>query len=151
MQVRPATDSDAEEGSEVLRRSIAELCHADHGGDAARIAAWTVNKTPENWCVWTAQQTTRLCVAVSQGRIWGVGMVSDAGEVLLNYVSPDARWQGVSKALLAYLEAEALGRGAGQCTLNTTETARAFYEAAGYRADAGGKRMTKRLTGAQRD
>jgi GNAT superfamily N-acetyltransferase len=58
--------------------------------------------------------------------------VTDSGEILLNYVSPDARFRGASSALLAGLEARAAGRGARQCTLISTETARRFYRARGY-------------------
>ncbi len=56
----------------------------------------------------------------------------DGGEILLNYVSPDARFRGASSALLAGLEARAACPGARQCTLISTETARRFYRARGY-------------------
>jgi GNAT superfamily N-acetyltransferase len=55
-----------------------------------------------------------------------VGSVPDAGHIALNYVSPDARFRGVSRALLGALEARAMERGSARCTLNSTETARAF-------------------------
>jgi GNAT superfamily N-acetyltransferase len=54
------------------------------------------------------------------------------GEILLNYVSPDARFRGASAALLAAMEARAVERGATRCTLTSTETARRFYRARGY-------------------
>ena len=58
--------------------------------------------------------------------------MTDKGEITLNYVSPDARFRGVSKALLAALEARARELGNDVCTLASTETARRFYLAAGY-------------------
>jgi GNAT superfamily N-acetyltransferase len=58
--------------------------------------------------------------------------VTDGGEILLNYVSPDARFRGASGALLAAMEARASERGATRCTLISTETARRFYQARGY-------------------
>ena len=61
-----------------------------------------------------------------------VGCVTDAGEITLNYVSPDARFRGVSRALLGALEARAVARGNTRCTLTSTETARRFYHAVGY-------------------
>jgi len=76
------------------------------------------------------------------------------GEILHNYVSPDARFRGVSRALLAALESRAAERGARQCRLESTETAHRFYRAAGYADDgppigkfgvASGYRMTKAL------
>ncbi len=38
MQVREAYVEDADEACGVIRRSIAELCHADHKGDASTLA-----------------------------------------------------------------------------------------------------------------
>ncbi len=61
-----------------------------------------------------------------------VGAVTDAGEITLNYVSPDARFRGVSRALLGALENRASERENGRCTLTSTATARRFYLANGY-------------------
>lgn len=105
----------------MLRRSIAELCHADHNGEAAAIATWTANKTPDTWKVWIAQHGTTLYVATDGSRIVGVGMLSDVGEIRLNYILPEARWRGVSKAMLAFMEAEAVRKGISVCRLESTE------------------------------
>jgi len=48
------------------------------------------------------------------------------------YVSPDAGFRGVSRALLGALETRALDRGNQRCTLLGTETERRFYRSAGY-------------------
>jgi GNAT superfamily N-acetyltransferase len=96
------------------------------------LAQWLVNKTPENVAVWIARPDSSLIVAVENGAIVAVGMVTDAGEILLNYVSPDARFRGVSRALLAALESRAAERGARQCRLESTETAHRLYCANGY-------------------
>jgi GNAT superfamily N-acetyltransferase len=154
MEIRRATADDAEAACQVLRRSIAELCAADHRGDAGTLAAWLANKTPENLRRWTANQ--RLFVAAEDGAILGVAALSLAGEVTLNYVSPDARFRGVSKALVARLEEEAAALGLATLTLSSTATARRFYAAAGY-AEAGppvpgfgitrGFPMVKRIAG----
>ena len=53
----------------------------------------------------------------------------------INYVSPDARFRGVSRALLRALEERAIERGNVRCTLTSTETARRFYQANGYVED----------------
>ena len=129
MQIRRATPEDAEAACSVLRRSITELCHADHKGDAATLAAWLANKTPESVRRWTGN--THLFVAAEHGAILGVASLSATGEILLNYVSPDARFRGVSKALVARLEEEAAKLGIETLTLNSTETARRFYRACG--------------------
>ena len=49
-------------------------------------------------------------------------------------VVDDVRGRGVGAALLRFLEAEALERGARRFTLNAQVSARGFYEKAGYRA-----------------
>jgi GNAT superfamily N-acetyltransferase len=61
-----------------------------------------------------------------------VGSVTDAGRITLNYVLPEARFQGASKALLRALEQRARQHGCRQISLTSTETARRFYLAAGY-------------------
>jgi GNAT superfamily N-acetyltransferase len=67
--------------------------------------------------------------------ILAVGSVTDTGEITLNYVSPDARFRGVSRALLGAFEARAIQRGNLRCVLISTETARRFYHANGYVED----------------
>jgi GNAT superfamily N-acetyltransferase len=147
VEVRLATLEDAEEGSRVLRRSIIELCQADHGAEPDAIAAWTANKTPAEWRNWLARPGVYLYVADEDGRILGVGSATQDGRVLLNYVSPDARWRGVSKALLARMEGDMGIWGCARCDLQSSATAHAFYLAQGYRdlPGDGGRRMWKPL------
>jgi GNAT superfamily N-acetyltransferase len=133
MEIRRAAAADAADACTVLRRSISELCVADHGNDQALLARWLSNKTPENIAAWIARPDHSLLVAVEDDAILAVGGVTDAGEVTLNYVSPDARFRGVSKSLIGALEVRAAERGNIQCTLVSTETARRFYHSAGYR------------------
>jgi GNAT superfamily N-acetyltransferase len=80
------------------------------------------------------RQGRQLGAGRSRGRreILAVGSVTDQGEITLNYVSPDARFRGVTRAMLAALEARALARGNDCCTVVSTETALRLYRAAGY-------------------
>ena len=71
-------------------------------------------------------------LAVEGDVVLGVGSVTDAGRIGLNYVSPEARFQGVSRALLQALEQRAAQRGNTKVTLESTETARRFYLSNGY-------------------
>jgi GNAT superfamily N-acetyltransferase len=135
MEIRDATVEDAEAACQVSRRSISELCAADHQGDAAVLELWLRNKTPDTFKGWIAQSNQSVLLAIERGAIIGVGAVSDGGEITLNYVSPDARFRGVSRALLRALEDRARQRGNLRCTLTSTETACRFYFANGYVED----------------
>lgn len=73
-----------------------------------------------------------VLVAVNDDRIVAVGAVTDRGEMRLNYVAPEARLRGVSRAMLRALELRVRERGNSRITLLSTETARQFYRLAGY-------------------
>jgi GNAT superfamily N-acetyltransferase len=135
MEIRDALPREAFAACEVLRRSIEQLCIADHHGNAANLDRWLANKTPSIVESWISQPRSSFLVAVEDGVILAVGAVTDEGKVTLNYVSPDARFRGVSRALLRALESRAAERGSTRCTLKSTETARRFYLSAGYRDD----------------
>jgi GNAT superfamily N-acetyltransferase len=156
MEIRDATPTDTDAACDVLIRSISELCAADHGNDPAILGRWLSNKTPEIVAGWARQPGNSLLVAVEGDVLRGVGSVTDAGEITLNYVAPEARFRGVSRALLAALEVRAAERGNTRCTLTSTETAHRFYQSAGYGDDgkpvgnfgtSSGYPMSKRLSG----
>ena len=129
MQIRDATLSDAAAAAALLRRSITELCVADHRNDPEILLPWIGNKTPKNLASWIEQPSNSALVAVRATTLLGIGMVSDQGEITLNYVSPDARFQGVTRALLAAMEARALALGNVAVILTSTVTARRFTSA----------------------
>ena len=134
MRIRHAVSEDAPAACEVMRRSITHLCVADHRNDPAILKRWLDNKTPEIFRSWIRPDNS-LLVAVEDDSILAVGCVTKIGQITLNYVSPDARFRGVSAALLGALEARAVEQGNKRCTLNSTETARRFYLARGYSED----------------
>jgi hypothetical protein len=92
MQVRPAQITDADHAIDVVRRSIQELCDLDHRGDPATLSMWLSNKTAENMRQWIAAHV--VLVAIEGERIAGVAAVRTDGDVLLNYVAPEARFKG---------------------------------------------------------
>jgi hypothetical protein len=128
--VRNARLGDAPAMSAVLIASITELCIADHRNDPDVLAGWLANKTPEGVAMWFGNPESTLVVAEHWGEIAAVGGFNRAREITLNYVSPSHRFAGVSTALLEGLE---LGLGAGEARLNSTETARRFYERRGWK------------------
>ena len=132
MEIRDALPEDAAAACEVIRRSISELCGADHLNDPVILGRWLANKTPEIVASWISRPCNSVLVAVENATILAVGAVTDAGEITLNYVSPDARFRGASRAMLVALETRARDRGNRRCTLFSTETARRLYQTAGY-------------------
>jgi GNAT superfamily N-acetyltransferase len=131
MQIREAVPEDAGAACQIMRRSIEELCVADHRNDPAILERWLSNTTPEIFKSWIRPDNA-LLVVVEDNSVLAVGCVTDAGEITLNCVSPDARFRGVSAAQLTALEDRARERGNERCTLKSTETARRFYQARGY-------------------
>jgi hypothetical protein len=67
VEIRKACIEEAEQACAVVRRSITELCHVDHQGDAPTLSLWLANKTAENMRRWIAQ--TYVFVAAEQGQI----------------------------------------------------------------------------------
>lgn len=146
--VRDGRPEDAEAAIDTLRRSITELCRDDHGDDPAALQRWLANKTEHSWNEWLSHPDRWCFVAESAGLVRGVGMMSTAGEVMLNYVDPDARFIGISKTLLTHMEQIASNRGLERCFLESTRTALSFYLSSGYARTGAGEnelRLEKRL------
>jgi GNAT superfamily N-acetyltransferase len=135
--VRRAVPADIGAMSDVLVASITALCVPDHGNRPDAVAQWLSNKTPEGVGKWFANPETSLFVADVEEVVAAVGAVSNRREILLNYVSPDHRFAGVSKALLAAMEA---ALGAGEARLTSTTTAHRFYQRTGWTDDGPAER-----------
>lgn len=131
--IRPALHADVEEAADLLRRSIAELCVADHGNDAERLERWLSNKTPAHFVKWIDDPLNTIFVAVVGGRMASAGGVRQVDGIVLNYVHPEARFMGVSGAMMTHLEGVLRAREEAIAYLVSTITARRFYEARGYR------------------
>jgi GNAT superfamily N-acetyltransferase len=132
MEVRKAIPKDAQFICLVVRRSITELCAADHKNDPAILDRWLANKTPENVLRWIADPGNTLLVATEDENVLAAGCVKTSGEIVLNYVSPDAQFRGISKAILKSLEHASKAQGRLVSSLDSTLTALRFYNDAGY-------------------
>ncbi len=130
--VRRAEPDDVPALSRLLIASITELCTLDHRNEPAAIAAWTANKTPEGVAAMLADAANQLFVAERAGDLAAVGLVRDGQEIGLNYVDPAHRFQGVSRALLAAMEAAMHEAGTVESRLKSTVTAHGFYLANGW-------------------
>lgn len=134
--VRRAGIEDVPRMSAVLTASITELCTADHRNDPVILARWLANKSPEGVRAMFADAGGRMLVALDGDRVAAVGSIRGGREIGLNYVHPAHRFKGVSRALLAAMEAELRASGAREAVLTSTATAHRFYLDAGW-VDAG--------------
>jgi GNAT superfamily N-acetyltransferase len=135
--VRAAAVEDAQAAAGVLRRSISQLCVADHRNEPEVLTPWLANKTPESVAAWITSGRNYCIVALRDGVLCGMAAMTLAGEINLCYVDPAARFQGLSDAMLKALEAHARSLKLSRVYLNATTTATRFYQARGYVRIAG--------------
>jgi len=132
LHIRRAEPNDAADICRVVRSSIVELCFEDHHDDELVLSRWLENKTTENVLRWIANPNNLNLVAARKELMLAAGCVTVSGEIILNYVSPNARFKGVSSMLLAEMEAATSSAGGNACVLNSTATAHRFYQRRGY-------------------
>jgi GNAT superfamily N-acetyltransferase len=132
ISVRRSVESDAPAACNVVRRSITDLCVADHQNDHATVAEWLENKTVVFFQRVINAESNSCVVATLDGKICGFGHINHTGVIGLLYVAPEARFMGVSTAMLEWLESEAPRLGIPTVTLESSLTAKKFYEARGY-------------------
>lgn len=131
-EIRTATSHDAAAACHVLRRSITECCVQDHREQAAVLDGWLGNKTPDNVASWIASPSNHTLVAVRDGEVVGVALVTQAGKLSLCYLLPEAQHAGIGKALLHAVEAQARAWGVSVLRLHSTASAHDFYARNGY-------------------
>src|SRR5262245_56729946 len=132
MKIRPAHLSDIPRMIDVVCRSITELCTEHYFNDPEILARWLSNKTSANFERWITDGRYFVVVAELALGLMGVGLMRDDGEVQLNYVSPDSRFQGVSKALILAMEKHARALGLHEVRLQSTQIASRMYASLGY-------------------
>jgi GNAT superfamily N-acetyltransferase len=130
-RIREANPKDAEAACKVLRHSIEQCCADDHKNDAAILSSWLANKTPEIIRTWFNPPAYAV-IAEQDGESVGVALLGGSGVITLNYLLPEARFQGIGKAMLGALEKEAERRGLTELELSSTATAHGFYLRNGY-------------------
>jgi GNAT superfamily N-acetyltransferase len=130
--VRPAAEADVGAACDVLRRSIRELCVADHGHDEHVLSAWLANKTPENVRAWISSASSFSVVAVEGAEVRGFGLVQNDGEIQMCYLVPEAQYRGAGKLMLRALEEQAARWRLQGVFLTSSVTAKRFYERNGY-------------------
>jgi N-acetylglutamate synthase-like GNAT family acetyltransferase len=132
VSVREAIPDDAAEAARVMRRSIRELCAADHRNEESALADWLENKTTANVRQWIESSANDSVVVEREGRIIGFGVIGDTGEILLLYIDPSAAGSGAGSVLLDALEEHARRRGLRSVWLESTVTAKGWYQRRGF-------------------
>ena len=145
--VRIASVEDAPVVTDLLRRSISQLCVEDHHNDSESLELWLKNKTVPIVRGWFESPKLYCVVACTDGMVSGFAAMNAVGEVLLCYVDPGARFQGVSAAMIQALEKEAQNRRLAEIRLSSTITAKRFYQERGYIAIGGPKQMFRLVVG----
>jgi len=79
-----------------------------------------------------APHRTLVFVAIVDGEVCGFGHINHDGVIGLLYVAPEARFLGASTAMLEWLENEVARLGIRIVRLESSLTAKRFYEARGY-------------------
>lgn len=118
--IRQAAPKDANAAVEVVRRSIEELCAADHRNDEATLAKWLANKTPENFCSWIFDPDNFCVIAVADGKVSGVGLVHRSSEIRLLYLAPGSQRRNMGRAIHAALEEKTRAWGLRKLHLDST-------------------------------
>jgi GNAT superfamily N-acetyltransferase len=134
IEIRAAYTDDADAVCKLLCRTISQCCTEDHRNDPSILAAWLGNKTPVTVAGWFRCSANLSLVALIDGTVAGIAILTRAGKIPLFYVSSEARFRGVGKALLQEVESRAAGIGLEALQVPSTLTARQFYERNGFQA-----------------
>ncbi|WP_108659251.1 GNAT family N-acetyltransferase [Acuticoccus kandeliae] len=145
-RVEEATFADASAVARVLRDSISDLCAADHHDNSDLIARWAGGKTHDQALSWIANPKTTVFVSREGDEVAGVGACGE-GRIYLNYVAPEYRFKGHSKALLRRMEEALRQKGTTCARLTSTVTAHRFYSAAGWHDEGQPQVMEDSLIG----
>jgi GNAT superfamily N-acetyltransferase len=132
IEIRQARPTDGPAACALLRRSIAEVCAADHQGKPDVLEAWLGNKTEANVTTWFSAPTNYALVAERDGQMVGMALLTQAGKIALCYVLPEALHGGVGRALINALECQARAWHINKLHLHSPPSSSAFYERQGF-------------------
>lgn len=127
--IRAAQIQDIPEILKVVHDSI-RSCIKDHHRNESAIQIWLENKTQSNLIMWMHYNDS--WVYVLNHHVVGFIMVSDQGRILLNYISSNEQHRGIGKALLEQVIEHFKGKKIQQISLESTQTALAFYQKQGF-------------------
>ena len=134
-----------------IRRARQEDCHSIGSVHTAAVTGIRTDEyTPEEIQAWAVPRepssyeahirSKEFFVAEDEGAVVGFGVLNqEIGEVEAVYVSPTAGGRGIGLEVLRKLEARASDLGIKELRLNASLNAAAFYQRAGYVAQAPSK------------
>ena len=132
LNIREATKADARSMAALRAASIRALCEPDHHGDEAAIKRWV--GADDKFEQLLARDDLTLIAVELDDQLAGLGAMS-GDRVTLNYVHPDFRFRGVSKAIMQTLESRMVAHGVLRGVLDSSVTALRFYQAIGWKKD----------------
>lgn len=133
--VRPARLDEAKAIANLVRGSISELCLDDQDDDDSRLDQWLADKTENDIAAMIADDTLSFYVIGCSTGLAAAGCHRDDGVILMNYVSPFYRFQGLSARMIGFLEDSIAAQGRATARLVSTRTAITFYEDRGWHSD----------------
>lgn len=129
MIIREATVADIPVMTQLRAESIRALCQPDHNDDEAGIARWIGD--PDKFSGLLGRDGMMLIVIEIDEKMAGLGGMN-GDRILLNYVHPAFRFQGISKAVMQSLESRMVAAGLLVGHLDSTLTAVPFYQSLGW-------------------
>jgi putative acetyltransferase len=129
VSLRPFRPDDARALLTLFRDTIRRVNSRDYS--PAQIAAWASDDIdPDQWASRFAGRF--VAVAEDAGRLAGFAELEANGHIDRVYVSADCQGQGVGRALLAEVMAEARRLGLVRLFVEVSITARPFFESQGF-------------------
>jgi putative acetyltransferase len=130
--MRPMLQSDLAALADIFQESIEGLTGDDYS--AEQQAAWT--SAIDDEAAFAARLADELVlVAIFQGAPVAFAALKANGEIDFLYVHPAHARRGVATMLANAVERLSRGRGAKVLTVQASDTARAFFDGLGYRAE----------------
>jgi putative acetyltransferase len=129
LAMRPMLPADVPDLAEIFRASIEELTADDYS--EAQQAAWASAADDEEEFGRKLSGELTL-VATYGGAAVGFASLADNKKIDMLYVHPAAAGQGAGAMLCDALEKLAAGRGSNELTVDSSDSARGFFEKRGF-------------------
>lgn len=135
MKIRKFKSSDSVEVAKLHRNTIRYVNKTDY--PPKQIKVWSGRVSAKRFRESISQR--KRFVAIEKNKIVGFGDYSSDGELTGLYIHKDFQGRGVGKSLLIKLEGQARKQGIKEFHLESTTTAKIFYERNGYKIIKKGK------------